>query len=328
MDVATRKPRVIAVMLTHNRRDGAIRRCTEVLSQTRPVDGVVMVDNASTDETSEAVARRFPQVEIVRLPENLGPAGGFAVAFTEGMKRGCDFLWVLDDDVMISRQCLVHLLEKAATSPMTVVYPTRLPPDEKHGVAWRGILVPAEIVRAVGVPRADFFWHLEDTEYFLYRIVERGGFRRLISEKAVVWHGTHRPRRGFPGWKLYYQTRNSVYYRFYLKTDLRGRVKTTARILGRVLAIALREERGPTKALMMLRGVKDGLLGRLGKTVDPRSEPPSRLYHESPTSMLEEEEEARRRWGDRLGFSPDPQAQRLNGQGDLSAVSLSSDRAP
>lgn len=327
MEAQTRNAKVIAVILTHNRLDGALRRCTEVLSQTRPVDSVVLVDNASTDETVETIARRFPQVEIVRLSENLGPAGGFAVAFTEAMKRGCDFLWAIDDDVMLSRQCLEHLLDKAGEAPMTVVYPTRLPPNEKHGVAWRGILVPAEIVRTVGVPRADFFWHLEDTEYFLHRIVEKGGFRRMISEKAVVWHGTHRPRKGFPGWKLYYQTRNSVYYRFYLKTDVRGRLKTSARILGRLVAISIREERGLAKAWMMLRGVKDGLLGRLGKTVDPRAEPSSAFYRESAASRGREEEEALRRWGDRLGSGTDPQAQPSGRQTVFPPASFSTDRA-
>lgn len=294
--------KVTAVVLTHNRIDGAVRRCIEVMSQTRPVDELIVVDNASGDGTADEIARRFPHAVVRRLPENLGPAGGFAVAFTEAMDRGCDYIWALDDDVMVSTRCLEHELEMAEAMPLTVVYPTRLPPDQKHGVAWRGILVPAEIVRAVGVPRADFFWHLEDTEYFLHRIRDVAGFGRAISPRAIVWHGTHRPRRGFPGWKLYYQTRNSIYYRFHLKRDLRGRVKTLARVGARLVVIFFREERGPQKAWLMVRGIRDGWAGRLGKTLDPRTEPRSAHYRETASARHEEEVEALRRWGEQYGF--------------------------
>ncbi len=290
--------KVTAVILTHNRMEGAIKRCTEVTIQTRPPDEVILVDNASSDGTADAIARLFPQVIIHRLPENLGPAGGFAVGFTEAMRRSCDFIWGIDDDVVISPQCLEHLLAEAAMAPLAVVFPTRLPYDQKHGVAWRGMLVPAEIVRSVGVPRADFFWHLEDTEYFLHRIRDLADFALVICPRATVWHGTHRPRKGFPGWKLYYQTRNSIYYRFHLKRGLWRRVKGVALFLGRLAVICFREERGPAKAWMMVRGFKDGLLGILGKTVDPKDEPGS-AYHQdgtAPGQEREEGEEALRQW--------------------------------
>jgi GT2 family glycosyltransferase len=284
---------VVAVILTHNRRTGALRRCREVLGQTRPPDVVILVDNASRDGTAAAVAEQFPQVRVHRLPENLGPAGGFATAFTLAVAEGCDFVWALDDDVVVSPTCLEGLLQDAAVMPDTVIFPVRLPAEEKHGVAWRGMLVPARVIRAVGVPRADLFWHLEDTEYFLYRIQDRGGFRIAISTRATAWHGTHRPRRGFPGWKLYYQTRNSVYYRFHLRQDPWRRVRLLALVAARILVIALREEQGLAKARLMVRGVWDGLRGRLGKTVDPEREPPSRLSRPGDEEDGEQEEAAR-----------------------------------
>lgn len=284
--------RVTAVILTHNRLDGAQKRCAEVTGQTRRPDEIILVDNASTDGTAEHIARLFPTVSIIRMEENLGPAGGFAAGFAAAMRRPCDFIWAADDDVVLSASCLEHLLDEAAASPRHVVFPTRLPRDQKHGVAWRGMLVPTEVVRAVGVPRADLFWHLEDTEYFIHRIRDEAGFGITESSKATVWHGTHRPRKGFPGWKLYYQARNSIYYRFHLRR--RGRAKSTARLLARLVVIFFREERGPAKAWLMIRGIKDGFLGILGKTVDPRSEPPSSYYHESAAERQKEEDVLKR----------------------------------
>lgn len=290
-------PKVTAVILTHNRLDGAVRRCREVLGQTRQPDEVILVDNASTDGTVEHITAHFPQVAMLRLPENLGPAGGFAAGFTEAMRRGCDFVWALDDDVVVSPRCLEYLLAEAAAAPLKVVFPTRLPLDQKHGVAWRAMLIPKGIVQAAGVPRADLFWHLEDTEYFLHRIRDLAGYGLITSPRAVVWHGTHRPRRGFPGWKLYYQTRNSVFYRFHLKKGWWRRLKTVVRIGGRMAVILLREEHGPRKAWMMARGFKDGLLGILGKTVDPKSEPRTATVHaEDGTDEAAEADAALMRW--------------------------------
>ena len=298
-------PRVIAVILTHNRREGATRRCIEVLQQSRPPDLVILVDNASTDGTVEQIAERFPQVVILRLSENLGPAGGFAAGFNAAMQHGCDFIWALDDDVVVSSRCLEHLLAEVADARPRVLFPTRLPTDQKHGVAWRAMLIPAEIVRKVGLPRADLFWHLEDTEYFLHRIRDLGGYEIAVSTRAAVWHGTHRPRRGFPGWKLYYQTRNSVFYRFHLKKSWWRRLKTVVRIGGRMAVIFVREEHGPRKAWMMARGFVDGLFGVLGKTVDPRSEPRSAYGGDvDPAGEYEQAVEALRDWEIERGLVP------------------------
>jgi len=307
--------KVTAVILTHNRLEGAVKRCTEVTGQTRPVEEIVLVDNASSNGTAEEIERRFPQVTVLRLPDNLGPAGGFAAGFTQAMKRPCDFIWAIDDDVVLSSRCLEYLLEDAEAPPPRVIFPTRLPLDQKHGVAWRGILVPAEIVRAVGVPRADLFWHVEDTEYFIHRIRDEGGFGLTVSAKATVWHGAHRPRKGFPGWKLYYQARNSVYYRFYLRK--RGRLKSVTRLLARLVVIFFREERGPAKAWMMVRGIKDGSLGILGKTVDPKGEPPSAYYRESAAERQEEEEELKR-WERESGLAAESQVKAFRSSQDVS----------
>lgn len=285
-----RLPKVTAVLLTHNRRGQALKRCKELTSQTRPPDDVIVVDNAGRDGTLETIAQSFPGVHLIQLTENTGPAGGFATGFTEAMARGCDFIWAVDDDVVISEGCLEQLVAEARRRPRAVIFPTRVPLEQKHGVAWRGMLIPAEIVRTTGVPRADLFWHLEDTEYFLHRIRDQHGFDVIVTPDAVVWHGTHRPRKGFPGWKLYYQTRNSVYYRFYIKKSVRRRIRTLAWILARTAIVFFREERGPWKAWMMMRGLADGLRGILGKTVDPAIEPTDPNHPDRAAKDDDEEE--------------------------------------
>ncbi len=64
-----------AVIVTYNRLDLLEECLRAVLGQMRPPEAVVLVDNASTDGTPQMVAERFPAVEVLALPQNVGGAG-------------------------------------------------------------------------------------------------------------------------------------------------------------------------------------------------------------------------------------------------------------
>jgi GT2 family glycosyltransferase len=67
-------PRVAVVVITHQRREELLLALSRLVAlPERP--HVVVVDNGSTDGTADAVRARFPQVELVASPENLGAVG-------------------------------------------------------------------------------------------------------------------------------------------------------------------------------------------------------------------------------------------------------------
>jgi rhamnopyranosyl-N-acetylglucosaminyl-diphospho-decaprenol beta-1,3/1,4-galactofuranosyltransferase len=68
--------RVLAHIHTFNDADIIDRTIEAVLLQTRPVDGILVVDNASTDGTGEWLAAQPAPVRALRLPDNRGGAGG------------------------------------------------------------------------------------------------------------------------------------------------------------------------------------------------------------------------------------------------------------
>lgn len=70
----TPDPRVAVVVITHQRRAEVLDALARLRSlPERP--HVVLVDNGSTDGTAEAVRTRFPDVELVASPTNLGAVG-------------------------------------------------------------------------------------------------------------------------------------------------------------------------------------------------------------------------------------------------------------
>ncbi|WP_139826104.1 glycosyltransferase family 2 protein [Derxia lacustris] len=66
--------RTTVIVLTHNRRDQVLVTLARLLDLPE-APPVLLVDNASSDGTVEAVQARFPRVEVVRSPCNLGAAG-------------------------------------------------------------------------------------------------------------------------------------------------------------------------------------------------------------------------------------------------------------
>lgn len=117
-----KEKRVYAVVVAYNRRDLLAQTLEGLSAQTRPLDGLVVVDNASTDD-SAAVAAACPAVtEVLSLPRNTGGAGGFTAGIARAMTllgwgtgpvpaHATDFVWLMDDDTIPTATALEELLE-------------------------------------------------------------------------------------------------------------------------------------------------------------------------------------------------------------------------
>ena len=74
------EPHVAVVIVSHNTRDDLIRCVASLRGATLPLQTVV-VDNASGDDSAGVVAERFPEVTILRNPQNVG----FGAASNQGV---------------------------------------------------------------------------------------------------------------------------------------------------------------------------------------------------------------------------------------------------
>jgi hypothetical protein len=254
---------VLAIVLTHNAPRSLARFLDALGDQTRPPDRVLVVDNAS----EPPVEPPSPSIEVIRLDQNLGPAGGHAAGLS--VFATCEDMthaWVLDDDMIPDGDALDVLCDEAARRPGVILLPLihdRLDNRRRRWPAWCGVLLPRAAVLDGGVPLGELFWWAEDTEYLQWRLPHLGWPTEWV-DAAVVNHFRVRTTTSPPPWKLYYEARNSVYVRLWIKGQWWAPRRLVLTVL-RLCAAALRAPTGRLRGLrLVLEGVADGLRGRLG----------------------------------------------------------------
>jgi rhamnopyranosyl-N-acetylglucosaminyl-diphospho-decaprenol beta-1,3/1,4-galactofuranosyltransferase len=282
---------VCAVVVTYNRKE-LLRECLQaVLGQTRAPDHVLVVDNASDDGTDALLRDEFADgVEVLRLARNEGSSGGFHAGMATAAGRDFDWLWVMDDDtiptppalgtLLDARERLDGLPEPALLASKVVwtdghVHPMNPPAphpqdmDRFLDAVSRGLLpirastFPSLLVRRAAVerhgPPRKGFWIWADDIDFTQRILRHEpGY---VVPDSVALHKTttaHAPWDGGP--RFYYAVRNGLFI-------LRGDTLTTKEKVGWVLTLAeqvrrflLVERFRPKGLLVVLRGLRDGLV--------------------------------------------------------------------
>jgi rhamnopyranosyl-N-acetylglucosaminyl-diphospho-decaprenol beta-1,3/1,4-galactofuranosyltransferase len=201
--------RVAAVVVTWNRADLLERILRAVDAQTHRPDVVVVVDNASTDETPALLARLAGELrvrlDVLRLDRNTGGAGGFHRGLERALGTDAELFWLMDDDGLPPPDCLASLLPALAEhdfvgpavvaegDPSRLCFPIRIPGSARvvhrlddveraarDGVLpevvipFNGVLLTRDLVERIGTPREEFFIWGDDVEY-LWRAKRAGG---------------------------------------------------------------------------------------------------------------------------------------------------------
>lgn len=103
---------VAAVIVTYNRLDKLKKVMEALAAQTLDLAQIFVIDNASTDGTSDYLAeleKNNLQIVHVRLPENIGGAGGFFEGAKTAYAAGYDYVWFSDDDAYPKPDAIAHL---------------------------------------------------------------------------------------------------------------------------------------------------------------------------------------------------------------------------
>jgi len=217
MKINTEK--ITAIIVTFNRLELFKQVLESVQKQTVKVGQIIVVNNGSSDGTSEWLANQS-NILVVNQ-ENVGSSGGQHRGINTAYEMGADWIWTMDDDVAPKINCLEEFIknidnEKSIvgakkiviqdksipqcdtmklnlTNPLKGIWKELIPHTklaETEGtvlveaLTFECVMFNRLLVEKVGLPAYDFFIYGDDTEYFIRAY--KSGFNQKLVLSAVL----------------------------------------------------------------------------------------------------------------------------------------------
>lgn len=240
------RPRVAIIVLNWNHADDTLACLRSVMALSYPAIHSVVVDNGSTDDSVARINSTYPNIEVIQTGENLGYAGGNNLGIRHALAYGCDYVWLLNDDITVAPDSLSALLEVAREAPdIAFLGPKVYMKEEPDRILSAGgpladgwqpqhigigeidsgqydtirdvdylsgcaVLANACALESIGLLDEDFFAYHEDTEW-CYR-AKKAGWRVTFVPQARVWHPDTRRRDPASSLVTYYAARNHLLF--------------------------------------------------------------------------------------------------------------------
>jgi len=245
-------------VVTYNR-SALLTRLLESIERMDPKPGhVVIVDNASADDTAEVVEGFRDRIgtEIVyrRLETNTGGSGGFSEGMRTAYELGSEWIWLMDDDVEVIPDGLARMGKWAprfrsiqgrrydydgsefywqyrVAEPLAIPIPFAPAGFDESGYkemnsgCFEGMFIHRDIVAKVGLPDPRFFIYWDDQLY--------GWLASRQTTSVIVDEFVLRRTREIKQWDMGIRHMNasSDAYRYYIMRN-RALIKQYYRALG------------------------------------------------------------------------------------------------
>lgn len=291
--------KIIAVIVSWNPEIETIRATLRALRD-QHLDGAILSDNDSRPEIKEglrSLVAEFPGfASVVWNSGNLGMGGGLNRGVEKALADGAKWVMTLEGDNTPEPHMIKTMLDayKALPEEVKKMVATIAPnytgvrgmafPDgpahlTEDGAITSGEIVKAETYKKVGMYNEELFIDYIDGE-FCWRIA-RSGMKTLLVPRAILRHRLGHPLRrrflwkiavipNYPPYRYYYISRNSIYlYIRHFGTNILQNKhwyrSVWVLLIPRYLIKALLyEDQKWKKVLMVLRGIGDGLRGKMG----------------------------------------------------------------
>jgi GT2 family glycosyltransferase len=204
---------------------------------------VIVVDNASTNDESSEIERRYPYVKIIRSNQNLGFAGGNNLGIKAAKGK---YLFLVNNDTIFKEfniQALIDRLESSDTiglvcpkirfswgtnpiqfagyTPLSKVtvrnqaigfgkedkgqYETAHPTPYAHGAA---MLIKREALEKVGLMPECYFLYYEELDWSM--MFTRAGYQIWYEPACTIYHKESQTTGQNSPLRTYYITRNRL----------------------------------------------------------------------------------------------------------------------
>jgi len=238
-------PKVFIVILNWNNWPETIKCLDSLKNNDYPVQEVVIVDNGSEKKISPD---NLPlAVKIIYNQKNLGFAGGNNVGIRYALKKGADYVLLLNNDTRVSSDFLTKLMEAGEKDKFFGFLGPKIYFEDEPRKIWfaggkiswlyhkgemRGygeedkgqydfprfqvvdyitgccLLVKKEVIEKIGLIPEEYFLYYEDTAWSLK--ARKNGFKCVFVPGAWIRHkGSASSQEGSPSY-IYYHTRNGL----------------------------------------------------------------------------------------------------------------------
>ncbi len=222
-EIARATTHVAITMPVYNRRETTLKALDSLsaIDRTGLDVTIIVVDDGSTDGTSEAIRRRFPDVVLLHGDGTLHYAAGTNRGLQEALDRGAAYVIAMNDDTVVDPPFVQRLLACVRAHPRAIVgallllqgEPQRVFQVGPHWDVWYGgwhipqhwtvaqvpaepfevemlvgncLMYPASVLREAGLMEEDIFHFGGSDAHFTTRL-RRAGWRLLVEPRARVW---------------------------------------------------------------------------------------------------------------------------------------------
>ena len=238
---------------------------------------------------------------------NLGGAGGFAKGIGMVSQLNYDYLWIMDDDVLPENDCLEIIEKEMIRNNALVGIPNRTdnnfvdkacvdidfydyhkfwtemrkskisgPFSESSilvkDMPFEGPLINMKLVQKVGVPDSGFFIEYDDSDYAqklqkYSKIVfaTHACLHRQLAEKVNDMSKVKRPYN----WRNYYKIRNNIIFDKRYGKNYKVKYLSPMILALHHVYLSLKDHHLKENLPIILKAYCDGVMGKMGKRVDP-----------------------------------------------------------
>jgi GT2 family glycosyltransferase len=216
------RPSVIAIVVSWNGKRDTLE-CLESLRQSDyPCLQVVLVDNASTDGTPDAVKESYPETIVIKNSENLLFSKGVNIGLSCGLQMGGDYFFLINSDATVHQDCISNLVDslerdkRAGLSGPKIFYAGTKTIWSAGGKVrlWAGttshigirqadsdkysrkgfvdyltacaLMIRREVIEKIGMLDDRYFIYGEDADFSLRAREE--GYTLVFVPEALAWH--------------------------------------------------------------------------------------------------------------------------------------------
>jgi GT2 family glycosyltransferase len=180
---------------------------------------IIVIDNGSNDDSINYLEKKYSQIKIIKLKENLG----FSKATNAGIKTSKgEYIFLLNNDTKLDKNCLKYLIDATKKNPQISFFATKiLNFDKKNLIDNAGdfidsvghlysrgfqkkdgskynqeklifagsggaVLIKKDLFKKIGYFDEDYFFYMEDIDFFFR--AQLAGFTGLFVPSAIIYH--------------------------------------------------------------------------------------------------------------------------------------------